>query len=73
MAACKWMDTGFAEAEVLVREGAGTEKLRAPGLFAMVCLLNSKGSEDIDYARSRFEQRTSWKQKQAKDALKATG
>lgn len=63
--ACKWMETGFSEAETLVRDGAGTENIRAPKLFAMVTLLLSEAQEDIALARTLFEARTSYKQEEA--------
>lgn len=70
LVACKWMETGFQDAESLAREDGGVEVTRAPKLLSLCLLLNSKSSNDIDLARTMFEARTAWKQEQLREPKK---
>ena len=63
--ACKWMETSMQECEVLARDGGGTDPIRAPQLFALVCELGSTDQSEVDRAQQAFEHKTGWKQEQA--------
>ena len=62
--ACKWLETSMQECEVLARDGAGTEPIRAAQLFALVCELGSQDQSEVDRAISAFEAKTGWRQDQ---------
>ena len=69
---CRVMEQSFSEAEVIARDGYGTERLRPEHLLALILELKSSSNDDVQRVITAFERKTGWNQKKA-SIERATG